>query len=122
VFNVVVGNTNDHARNHAAFWDGSSLQLTPAYDVCPQPRSVGEVNQAMSIARDGDRRSRLQVCVNAAGVYHLTRGQAQEEVDRLVDVVRTGWHGAAEQVGMNEPDRERLMGGAVLNPSIFYRD
>jgi serine/threonine-protein kinase HipA len=30
VFNVLVGNTDDHARNHAAFWDGSSLALTPA--------------------------------------------------------------------------------------------
>ncbi len=38
-FNVLVGNTDDHARNHAAFWDGRQLSLTPAYDLCPQPRS-----------------------------------------------------------------------------------
>ena len=38
VFNILVGNTDDHARNHAAFWDGDSLTLTltPAYDICPQ--------------------------------------------------------------------------------------
>jgi len=36
VFNVLVGNTDDHARNHAAFWDGEWLALTPAYDICPQ--------------------------------------------------------------------------------------
>ncbi len=30
-FNVLCGNTDDHARNHAAFWDGYSLRLTPAY-------------------------------------------------------------------------------------------
>ena len=29
-FNVLVGNTDDHARNHAAFWDGAALALTPA--------------------------------------------------------------------------------------------
>lgn len=28
----------DHARNHAAFWDGTQLSLTPAYDICPQAR------------------------------------------------------------------------------------
>ena len=28
VFNILVGNTDDHARNHAAFWDGGSLTLS----------------------------------------------------------------------------------------------
>jgi len=41
VFNIVVGNTDDHARNHAAFWDGERLELTPAYDICPQVRGRG---------------------------------------------------------------------------------
>jgi serine/threonine-protein kinase HipA len=27
VFNVLCGNTDDHARNHAAFWNGSDLSL-----------------------------------------------------------------------------------------------
>lgn len=122
VFNVIAGNTDDHARNHAAFWDGRSLALTPAYDVCPQPRSFGEANQAMAIDRDGDRRSRLQVCENAAEIYHLTRGRARETIDRLVAVVESGWDAAADRVGMDGRDRERLRGGAVLNPSIFYTD
>lgn len=42
VFNILCGNTDDHARNHAAVWDGSRLTLSPAYDLCPQPRSGGE--------------------------------------------------------------------------------
>lgn len=25
VFNILCGNTDDHARNHAAFWDGKQL-------------------------------------------------------------------------------------------------
>lgn len=33
VFNILCGNTDDHARNHAAFWDGISLTLTPAYKI-----------------------------------------------------------------------------------------
>ncbi len=27
VFNILCGNTDDHARNHAAFWDGNALTL-----------------------------------------------------------------------------------------------
>jgi serine/threonine-protein kinase HipA len=46
VFNVLCGNTDDHARNHAAFWDGTRPTLTPAYDLCPQARSGAEATQA----------------------------------------------------------------------------
>ncbi|WP_256091642.1 HipA domain-containing protein [Candidatus Thiosymbion oneisti] len=31
-FNILCGNTDDHPRNHSAFWDGQALALTPAYD------------------------------------------------------------------------------------------
>lgn len=122
VFNVIVGNIDDHARNHAAFWDGTQLTLTPAYDLCPQPRSVGEVEQALAIDRNGDRRSRLQVCERAAGVYHLTSAEARGIIDHQVSVVEDGWDEAATRVGLDERDRQRLKGGAILNPSIFYED
>ncbi|WP_353650107.1 HipA domain-containing protein [Nakamurella sp. A5-74] len=29
-FNIAMSNTDDHLRNHAAFWDGQRLHLTPA--------------------------------------------------------------------------------------------
>ena len=50
MFNILCGNTDDHARNHAAFWDGKKLELTPAYDICPQARAGGMASQAMLIA------------------------------------------------------------------------
>ncbi|MFK5952647.1 MAG: HipA domain-containing protein [Desulfobacterium sp.] len=43
-FNILCGNTDDHARNHAAFWDGKALTLTPAYDICPQGRTGNEAS------------------------------------------------------------------------------
>ena len=50
VFNILVGNNDDHARNHAAFLDDNVLSLTPAYDICPQNRSGNVATQAMAIA------------------------------------------------------------------------
>jgi serine/threonine-protein kinase HipA len=49
-FNILCGNTDDHARNHAAFWDGDRLPLIPAYDICPQGRSGQEATPAMLIS------------------------------------------------------------------------
>ncbi|MFY9469308.1 MAG: HipA domain-containing protein, partial [Solirubrobacterales bacterium] len=47
-FNIVCSNTDDHLRNHAAFWNGQSLALTPAYDICAYPRT-GEASLATAI-------------------------------------------------------------------------
>lgn len=65
VFNVLCGNTDDHARNHAFFWDGSSIEITPAYDVCPQVRTGQEASQAMRIT-DGRNDSTIDACLEAA--------------------------------------------------------
>ena len=58
VFNILCGNTDDHARNHAGFWDGEQLTLTPAYDICPQSRTGNVASQAMLIV--GDNRTSPQ--------------------------------------------------------------
>jgi serine/threonine-protein kinase HipA len=121
-FNICVGNTDDHARNHAAFWDGQAerLTLTPAYDVCPQQRSTGEASQAMAYGPGGERRSRLALLVDGAHLYLLERGEAQEIVDRVVAVIRAEWSDAADQARLTQADRDLLWESQILNPSIFY--
>ncbi|OLO11096.1 hypothetical protein BTW10_11550 [Chromohalobacter japonicus] len=70
VFNILCGNTDDHARNHAAFWDGRMLSLTPAYDICPQGRTGNEATQAMLIKGE-NRMSTLHSCLAAAPAFLL---------------------------------------------------
>ena len=82
-FNILIGNTDDHARNHAAFWDGHRIELTPAYDLDPRPRRSHEANQAMAIA-GAARQSRLAVAIDAAPAFHLSRGAAEEIVRRQI--------------------------------------
>lgn len=84
VFNILVGNTDDHARNHAAFWEGEALTLTPAYDICPQGRSGGEASQGMAIAPNGFRLSQLSGCVEAAPTYLLREAEAREIIDSQI--------------------------------------
>ena len=91
VVNVAVGNIDDHARNHAAFWNGERLALTLAYDLCPQLRSGNEVTQAMAITRDGDRRSRFAVCRAAAAEFLLSSGEADEIIDEVRATIHDHW-------------------------------
>lgn len=119
VFNICVGNTDDHARNHAAFWDGTDLSLTPAYDICPQLRSGGEAEQAMAIGRDGFRYCRLGGCVAAADAYLLTRAEAREIIDGQLDVIHAQWEAAADAARLTTDGRQQLWQRQILNPYVL---
>jgi serine/threonine-protein kinase HipA len=119
-FNILIGNTDDHARNHAAFWDGDMLTLTPAYDVCPYPRSGGEANQIMAIDRVGSRRSQVTACVAAADVYHLEPDEAHAIIDSQIDTIHTNWEEVCDLARMTTIDRKQLWRTAVLNPYSTY--
>lgn len=113
-FNILSGNTDDHARNHAAFWDGAELTLTPAYDICPLPRSGGEASQAMAVGRDGYRLSQVAACVERASTYLLTESEAREIVDRQIETIDSEWLDVCDLAGLGEVDRELLRRGAFL--------
>lgn len=121
-FNICVGNTDDHARNHAAFWDGRRelLTLTPAFDICPQVRSGGEASQAMAYGRDGERRARLPALLACAAEYHLDGTEAAEIIERITATVEREWDDAADLARLTSAERDQLLGSSVLNPSIRY--
>ena len=118
VFNILCGNTDDHARNHAAFWDGKDLSLTPAYDICPQNRTGNEATQAMLISGE-NRMSRLSSCLDAAHHFLLSRGDAQTIAMRQVAVIGENWERVCAEASLNETDRALLWGRQFLNPFAF---
>ena len=120
VFNICVSNTDDHARNHAAFWDGEQLTLTPAYDLCPQLRSGETASQAMAITRDGRRESRFATCLAAAETYHLTKSQAADIIDHQVAIIAEQWDAAADEARLTAADREHMWRRQILNPAIHH--
>jgi serine/threonine-protein kinase HipA len=115
-FNVLVGNTDDHARNHAAFWDGEMLTLTPAFDICPQPRHTGRATQAMIIGEDGWKESQVAGCIARAHLYQLTEPAAREIVERQIAVIERDWREVCDRAELTEADRDRLWHRAFLNP------
>lgn len=120
VFNILVGNADDHPRNHAAFVNADrSLTLTPAYDICPQPRSVPQANQAMAIGRNGERSSQLATCLAACEVYLLDTSQAQAIIDAQISVIETQWRDAADAARLTELERQQLFRREILNEFAF---
>jgi serine/threonine-protein kinase HipA len=113
-FNVLCGNTDDHARNHAAFWDGRMLTLTPAYDICPQGRTGNEATQAMLIKGDG-RASALATCLAAAPDYHLKETEAAALIEHQITTIAGHWQEVCEESELTPVDRKLFAGRQFLN-------
>jgi serine/threonine-protein kinase HipA len=118
VFNILCGNTDDHARNHAAFWDGEMLTLTPAYDICPQGRTGNEASQAMLIS-GSNRMSNVSSCIEAAHNFLLSPEEAGDIADNLRQVIEDCWQPVCDEARLTEVDRQLLWGRQFLNPYSF---
>ena len=115
VFNVLCGNTDDHARNHAAFWNGKELTLTPAYDICPQGRTGNEASQAMLISGKNNF-SQLKTCLQAAEHFLLSDDEARAIFTGLTDTIEQNWDAVCQQAELNEVDRNLFWRRQFLNP------
>jgi serine/threonine-protein kinase HipA len=118
VFNILCGNTDDHARNHAAFWNGKALRLTPAYDICPQPRTGHEATQAMLISGDV-RLSKLAPCLNAAHHFLLTQADAKAVFNKQREAIESHWEQVCDEASLSTVDRKLLWKRQILNPFAF---
>lgn len=119
IFNILCGNTDDHARNHAAFWDGDMLTITPAYDICPQGRTGQEASQAMLI-HDNDNMSRLSTCLKTAPHFLLSEKQAIEMIEAQMRIIAAHWSEVCTEANLSEVDRNLFWGRQFLNPYAFY--
>lgn len=117
-FNILCGNTDDHARNHAAFWDGRMLTLTPAYDVCPQLRTGGQASQAMLI--HGNRNaSQLASCLQAAPNFLLSTAESKQIITQQIAAIKANWDSVCDEADLNAGERDILWNGAFLKDFAF---
>jgi len=119
IFNILIGNTDDHARNHAAFWDGTALSLTPAYDICPQNRTGREATQAMNLEGKQGNHSTLANALSVCHIYRLEEWQAKEIINTIVTVINEHWLTVCHEANLSQIERDRLWKNAVLNPYCF---
>lgn len=117
-FNILVGNTDDHARNHAAFWDGGQLKLTSAYDICPQSRTGNEASQAMLI-HGNNNMSQLEVCLASAHNFLLSRTEAISIIEHQISSIIKNWEDVCKIAEIAAPDRRLFGSRQFLNPFAF---
>ncbi|HFQ80286.1 MAG TPA: HipA domain-containing protein [Desulfobacterales bacterium] len=119
VFNILIGNTDDHARNHAFFWNGKHYQLTPAYDICPLLRAGHSAGQAMIVGNKG-RESTMHNALSQAEQFSLTPAEAKNIQEGITEVIEKRWNDAADIAGLSNHESKILRQTTILSPACFY--
>lgn len=104
-FNALVGNYDDHPRNHGLLYRSGSWALSPAYDIVAYPRRRGV--QAMGINRQGSRIATPEGLVTDAAQFSYTVAEAWEALQGMAQTVHSTWRFLyAEACGMAEENLE----------------
>lgn len=112
VFNVAVGNTDDHMRNHGMLKLPRETQyrLTPAYDLVPNPGMIG--SHAISVGPMGSTPSKDNI-LSAARRMGVSEDSAISIVAKVLTVT-ANWRKLFKDAGMQEQEL------AILARSFDY--
>ena len=101
-FNICIGNTDDHFRNHGFLLTAKGWTLSPAYDMNP---TLNEY-QSLLISNNSNK-SDLNVLLQAAGDYMLNKDAAEEIIKQVLDALK-GWETVATKVGLTATEMNRF--------------
>ena len=106
VANVLLKNTDDHARNHAMIFDvsRSKWRLAPAFDVLPSLGPQGE--QALGVGCYG-RESTIDNLLTAASAFGLSNEQASQRIDTMRAIILE-WEQYFSECGVSAADLKVL--------------
>lgn len=109
LFNILIGNRDDHLRNHGFMRAGDGWQLSPAFDVNPNPDKdyhVLAINEADPSPDSG-------LLLATATYYRIPKKETSAIVGQVRDAVR-GWEARARALGASGNDIARMQ--AVIDP------
>jgi len=106
-FNILVGNDDDHLRNHAFLFDGRGWRQSPLYDVVPRPHAGSNGRLILAVGERGHEATLANALTGAAN-YGLEREEAAPLLEDLRVRVGGRWKEALVEAGISGADSERL--------------
>lgn len=103
-FNICIGNTDDHFRNHGFLLTAKGWTLSPAYDMNP---TLNEY-QSLLISSTSNKAD-LSVLLDACEDYMLNRKIAEKIVSEVVEAVK-GWREIAIRQGVSKSEIDMFSG------------
>lgn len=97
-FYIIVGNSDDHFRNHGFLLTQKGWSLSPAYDINP---TLSE-SQSILINRTTNESS-LDILLESAGEYMLSKEKAERIISEVKETMKP-WQTEARRLGIPQRD------------------
>lgn len=114
VFNILLGNTDDHALNHLFGWNGRELHLMPAFDLEQQTDTGPLRSQEMIVGHEGKRAS-YRNAHSAAAEFGLRPTAAQSRIDGVIERCRLACDDALLECGLEGAAADSMRKTLLLN-------
>ena len=99
-FNICIGNTDDHFRNHGFLLTAKGWTLSPAYDMNPT------LNEFQSLlVSSTSNKAELGILLDTCEDYMLNRKIAEKIISEVIEVVK-GWREMATRLGISKREME----------------
>jgi len=112
VFNALVGNVDDHTKNHGLLQYGNSWRLSPAFDIVPvlHPRR-DRIALSMSFAKIEGRMTAIvssETLLNDCRLFGYEPEEARGELLGMAEIVASDWRASMLKAGMPTEEVERF--------------
>lgn len=112
-FSVALHNTDDHLRNHDFIRAAAGWQLSPAFDINPEPEPAVERPTAINGVVSAE--TEAEALLEFASLCHLSKPTAVSVLNEVVSAVE-GWKSRAVERGIR---RAEITGvGAVIDEQL----
>lgn len=102
VFNILIGNHDDHFRNHGFLLLSDGWELSPAYDLNP----TNERTQVLSITPYSNN-SLIKELYDSSEYYLITKAEAKEIIEEVTVAVEQ-WQQIAKNIQMPLQEQKRF--------------
>ncbi len=103
LFNILVGNRDDHLRNHGFIREPSGWRLSPAFDINPNT-----AKQTHALAIDSkNTEPDIRVAMDQAGLYRLDQKAAQSMFDEVRNAI-ADWRTEARKLQLPAIEVQRM--------------
>lgn len=106
VFNIRVRNTDDHLRNHGFLLGAKGWELSPAYDMNPEPQGRG---LSLNIDANSNALS-VDLVLEVAPYFRVAPRKAKATITAVNKMVGGNWTLLAKKVGIGRAAIERMEG------------
>ena len=106
VFNILCSSTDDHLRNHGFIHIEQGWQLSPAYDIVPQPDMGPEEPRQLTlgVGMNGSREATLQNALSSCGVFGIPKEEGEKIIDQMKTKFLSRWEHVYTKYGVPRKD------------------